>query len=40
MSKKGEANLYNVSILSFSRAVLLMGMGARDMVGDANVFKK
>lgn len=40
MSKKGEPYFNNMSVFSFGGAVLLICMGARDIVSDANLLKK
>jgi membrane protein required for beta-lactamase induction len=40
MNKKSEAHLHNVVILVLGIAILLMSLGTRDLMGDANVAKK
>jgi hypothetical protein len=37
MSKKGEAHLHNVAMLALGVTILLMSVGTRDLMGDANV---
>jgi hypothetical protein len=40
MAKKSETHLYNVTMLALGGNVLLIGVGARDLMRDANVTKK
>jgi hypothetical protein len=40
MSKKGEAHLHNVAMLALGVTILLMSVGTRDLMGDANVAEK
>jgi hypothetical protein len=40
MGKKGEAHIHNVAMLALDVAILLMIVGAIDLMGDANVAEK
>jgi hypothetical protein len=40
MGKKGEAHIHNVVMLALGVAILLMSVGAIDLMGDANVAEK
>jgi len=40
MCKKGETDLYNVSMFSFSGAILLVSVRARHTVRDSSMLKK
>jgi hypothetical protein len=40
LSKEGEVDFYYVSMLSFCRTILLMGMRIGDMMNNSNLSKK
>ena len=40
MGKKGEANLYNVSMLEFGRPILLVSVRTRVMMGDSKFLEE
>jgi hypothetical protein len=40
MGKQGKPHLHNVTMLAFSGTILLMSVGARDVVRDANGVEK